>query len=121
MHFITGMALGTDMYAAEIVIELAKSNSDIKLSAYIPCRNQSEKWSFLQKRRYDKIIRRCNDIVVLEEAYTQDCMQKRNRIMVDKSDCIIAVWDGTPSGTGSTVKYAKYRNKNIILINPFDL
>jgi nucleoside 2-deoxyribosyltransferase len=38
--------------------------------------------------------------------------------MVDKSDILIAVWDGTASGTGNTVAYAKRQGKPIWLIPP---
>ena len=45
-------------------------------------------------------------------------MQKRNEYMVDNSDYVIAVWNGKPSGTGNTVKYAKKKNKVALLVNP---
>ena len=38
--------------------------------------------------------------------------------MVDNSDIIIAVWDGTKGGTYNCVQYAKKKNKEIIQINP---
>lgn len=54
--------------------------------------------------------------------YSPDCMDKRNRYMVDHADFIIAVWDGRPSGTGKTVTYARGRNgKSIIVIDPVTL
>ena len=58
---------------------------------------------------------------MLQYHYTSDCMQKRNKYMVNNSDYIITVWDGKPSGTGNTVKYAKQKNKKILIINPSDL
>lgn len=41
--------------------------------------------------------------------------------MVDKSDIVIAIWDGSNSGTGNCVNYAKSKNKKIIKIDPFNL
>ena len=38
--------------------------------------------------------------------------------MVDNNDYIIAAWDGSASGTGSTVKYAMSKGKAVICINP---
>ena len=38
--------------------------------------------------------------------------------MVDNSSVVIAVWDGTPSGTGKTVQYARDMGKALILIDP---
>lgn len=45
-------------------------------------------------------------------------MQKRNEYMVDNSDIVIAVWDGTKGGTYNCVKYAQKLEKKIIQINP---
>ena len=45
-------------------------------------------------------------------------MDKRNRYMVDHADVLIAVWDGSPSGTGKTVRYAHQQGKSVITINP---
>ena len=36
-HFISGMAIGVDMYAAEIVLELKETYPNISLEAAIPC------------------------------------------------------------------------------------
>ena len=44
-HFISGMALGVDMYAAEIVLELKKTYPGITLESAIPCETQAAKWN----------------------------------------------------------------------------
>ena len=58
---------------------------------------------------------------MLQREYTPDCMDKRNRYMVDHADYILAVWNGCPSGTGNTVRYAHKKGKSIIVINPASL
>ena len=58
---------------------------------------------------------------MLQREYTSDCMDKRNRYMVDHADYILAVWNGCPSGTGNTVRYAHKKGKTIIVINPASL
>ena len=58
---------------------------------------------------------------MLQREYTPDCMDKRNRYMVDHADDILAVWNGCPSGTGNTVRYAHKKGKSIIVINPVPL
>lgn len=45
-------------------------------------------------------------------------MQNRNKKMVDACDKLIAIFDGTNGGTANCVNYAKYINKEIIIINP---
>jgi uncharacterized phage-like protein YoqJ len=120
-HFISGMALGTDLIAAELVLELKKKYSDITLESAIPCEDQASRWSVAQRERYYNVAARCDKETMLQRAYTKDCFQKRNQYMVDNSAVVIAVWNGHPSGTGQTVMYAHARNKPIIIINPFTL
>ncbi len=120
-HFISGMAIGIDMYAAEIVLRLMNSRPDITLECAIPCESQPLKWSAEMRERYFRICERCSKKTVLQREYTQDCMQRRNKYMVDSADIILAVWDGKPSGTGSTVRYAKSRGRSVIVIDPFSL
>ena len=44
-------------------------------------------------------------------------MQKRNKYMVDNSQYVIAVWDGSKSGTFNTLKYARKLKRNIMVID----
>jgi uncharacterized phage-like protein YoqJ len=118
LYFITGMALGVDQWAAETILELRKQYPQLYLEAAIPCDTQAAKWSEKSKERYHRILSCCDKITTLQKEYTKDCMEKRNRYMVDCSDAVIAVWDGTPSGTGKTVTYAKSQGKLLITINP---
>lgn len=117
-HFISGMAIGVDMYAAEIVLGLKSSYEGIILESAIPCESQAEKWTEEQRDRYYDIAAKCDKETLIQRHYTDDCMHKRNRYMVDEADYIIAVWDGRPSGTGKTVQYARGQGKPVTVINP---
>ena len=90
-HFISGMALGVDMYAAEIVLELKKTYPAITLESAIPCETQAAKWNAAMRERYYGIAAQCDKETLLQTHYTPDCMDKRNRYMVDHADYIIAV------------------------------
>lgn len=57
-HFITGMALGIDLYAAEIVLDLKACYPSITLESAIPCETQAVKWSAAQRERYYMILPR---------------------------------------------------------------
>ena len=116
-HFISGMAIGVDMYSAEIVLGL-KAKYNITLECAIPCETQAEKWSEPLRNRYYEIASKCDKEAMLQHHYTPGCMDKRNRYMVDHADYIIAVWDGRASGTSKTVRYAQHQGKPIRVINP---
>ncbi len=117
-HFISGMALGVDQWAAEAVLELKKTYPYITLEVAIPCETQMVNWRVDQQERYFSITSRSDKETMLQRAYTKDCMQKRNRYMVDSSQIVLAVWAGKPGGTGNTVRYAQQLGKQIVCINP---
>lgn len=117
-HFISGVALGVDTYAANIVLNLKAQYPGITLECAIPCETQAVKWNERDRDIYYELLAKCDKETLLQQNYTSDCMQKRNEYMVDNSDYVIAVWNGKPSGTGNTVKYAKQKNKVVLLVNP---
>ena len=105
-HFICGMAEGCDLYCAEAVLALRERRGGVTLEAAIPCPTQPDSWSAAQRERYRRIIERCDYETMVQERYSRDCMQRRNRYMVDRSSLLIAVHDGLPGGTRYTIEYA---------------
>lgn len=117
-HFISGMAMGVDLIAAEIIIEFKKQYDNVSLEAAIPCKNQTKGWSFEYIERYNNILEYCDKVTYVSDIYTYDCMLKRNRYMVDNCDVVIAVWNGVNrSGTGSTINYAQKQDKRVIIFD----
>lgn len=78
-HFITGMALGVDTFAAEIVLNLKTKYPHIILESAIPCETQAVKWSVAARERYYSIAAKCDKETMLQRKYTPDCMEKRNK------------------------------------------
>lgn len=116
-YFLSGMAQGVDTWAAEMVLELQRDYS-ISLECVLPCRDQASHWPYESRRRYRSILQRCNQVTLLQSQYSQDCFQRRNQYMIDRSGLVIAVWNGTPSGTGNTVRYAKANGKLVYTLTP---
>lgn len=117
-HFISGMAIGVDMFAAEIVLGLKAIYPNITLECAFPCETQAAKWSENLRDRYFDIASKCDKETLIQHQYSIDCMDKRNKYMVDNADYVLAVWNGSHSGTGSTVNYAIRQGKPVIAINP---
>ena len=51
-HFISGMAQGVDLYAAEIVLELKEQYPQITLECAIPYERQAVRWPAALRQRY---------------------------------------------------------------------
>ena len=117
-NFISGMALGWDIWCAEEILKLRDRYSSISLECAIPCLGQDKYWSESDKHRYVEILSKADNIIQMQEKYTSDCMIKRNLYMVDKSLYVFALWDRQVGGTASTIKYALEKERRIIIINP---
>ncbi len=114
-HFLCGMAMGCDLYFAEAVLAAKERFPAITLEAAIPCLSQTDGWPEEQRQRYRRILDACDYETVVQEQYSRDCMQRRNRYMVDHASLLIAVHDGLPGGTRSTVLYAM--RQRIMVVN----
>jgi len=113
---ITGMALGVDTIAAELCLSL-----NIPFVAAIPFIGQESAWNKDQQQIYNDLLFEANEtFVVSEGGYASWKMQKRNQWMVDNSNIVLAVYDGSLGGTANCINYAKKLNKEVIIINPLD-
>jgi len=118
--FITGMAIGVDIWSAQIVLKLKEKYPHIKLVCAIPCAEQYSRWNKNDIEVYHKVIKQADLVYyVSDEPYTPWCMHVRDKWMVDNAKLVIAVWDeGKDGGTWGTVKYAVKRQRNITHLHP---
>lgn len=117
--FYTGMALGTDQWCAGIVLDMKQQYPNVRLAAVLPCETQANKWSPEQRERYFNTLAQCGEVMMLNTRYTSQCMGERNRYMVDHTHYLLAVYDGRgKGGTAYTVRYAREKKREIIVIHP---
>ena len=118
--FLTGMAMGTDMWCAEAVLQLKQEmpRREIKLAAVIPHAGQEQQYPDNLKERYGMILSSVDECTVLQDHYTEGCMQRRNRYLVEHSSMLIAVYSGGSGGTKYTFDYANRLMHKIIWIDP---
>lgn len=111
---LTGMALGADQLGAEVA-----SRNGIPYIAAIPFEGQESRWPKIAQERYHDLLAIADEqIVVSEGAYAPWKMQSRNEWMVEYSEELVAVWNGSPGGTANCVKYAQEKGKRIWRIDP---
>lgn len=120
-YFLTGGAEGSDLTAAEVILELRrkyKGKYRISHEICLPCYNHNKNWSDENKARFEEVAKKSIITYVNECEYFNGCMQARNRFMVDTSSVLVCVYDGQSGGTKYTVEYAESRKKKIINIRP---
>lgn len=112
-HFLCGMAMGCDLYFCECVLALRSRHPDVTVEAVIPCPTQAADWPEAEQLRYRRLVRACDYETMVSSRYTRECMQRRNRYLVDHASLLIAAYDGTPGGTRYTVEYALSRGVSV--------
>ncbi len=118
-NFLSGMALGVDLWCAQLVLDLRKENSALRLHCILPCKGQENNWPASKQEQYHSILKQADRVVYVAQEYNQKCMLERNHYLVDHAAFLLAVYNGTKrSGTGATVRYAQRLGREIILIDP---
>lgn len=114
VKLISGMALGWDQALVEAALDL-----DIPYVAAVPFLGQEYRWPDGAQERYRHLMRLAADVVVVSMgSYSAEKMQVRNEWMVDNSQGVLALWNGTPGGTANCVRYAKKVSKPIFNVWP---
>jgi len=63
--------------------------------------------------RHISILKKADIVREISNHFFKSCYQKRNEWMVDRSNLVIAVFNGEPSGTKNTVIYAQRKGVEI--------
>ena len=105
--YISGMARGVDIWAAEIVLQLRKDGVPVRLICACPYPGFERNWSSSWQTRYTAILREADLVRFISPYYSSRCFQVRNEWMVNHSSKVIAVFNGQPSGTKNTIEYAQ--------------
>lgn len=121
--FLTGGAMGSDLMAADVILELKKEYKRYSGGALcllcLPCHEHCRNWCKEELEHLEKLL--SDDVVafyVSDKPYYNGCMQVRNQYMVDTSAVLLSVYDGKPGGTRNTLEYAQRLKRKIITINP---
>ena len=114
--FISGVARGVDLWAAEIVLAFRDERAEIRLICASPYRGFESRWSREWQERYRRVMERADLVRFICPGYSRDCFQRRNEWMIDHSARVIAVYNGQPSGTRNTIEYARRCGLPVILL-----
>lgn len=106
---ISGGALGWDQALA-----IAAWDLGIPLTMALPFKDFDSKWPAKSRKFLAYLNKNAHEVVyVCEDGYAPWKMQKRNEWMVDNSDGVLALWDGSDGGTHNCIKYAMKVGKPI--------
>ena len=111
-YFLSGMADGFDLYAAEAVLRLKRKCPGMELAAIFP-------YGTGDTPRKKRIARLARHVVSLHESYSSRCFMERNSFLTEHSAAVIACFSGDESsGTAATLRMAKRRGLEITILCP---
>ncbi len=138
-EFISGMALGVDIWAAEEVLaqKLTNPTAGVKLIAMVPWEGQATMWPAKSIERYLKILNAADEVYIRGQLVTslpklpvkttdnsnyRQLLLQRNLDMIAMADAVAGIWNGDDGGTGHCMKHAYHtatqRKLKVIRYNP---
>ncbi len=106
-QFLSGMAQGFDMIAAQAVLKLRGTYDDVELIAVIPFECQADNFNYEDQRNYDRILDEADQVIVTSPTYSgAKVYYIRNNYLADNANYIIAYSDGNGRGTAYTLQRA---------------
>ncbi len=122
-RFLIGGSLSVDIWSGETLLELKKQPeyADIELVIVLPHPGHDDRWDERSKARIRFLLKHCAERITVGMQDNAESYSRRDRYMIDHSDCLLAVYDNDRtirSETGQTVRYAERLGKPVILIHP---
>ena len=114
--FISGIARGVDIWAAELVLELKKQHPEVRLVCALPHPDFETRWKAEWQHRYRAILNQADLVKTICPVYNKGAYQRRNEWMVDHSARVIAVYNGELGGTRNTINYAELHGMQIVCL-----
>ena len=115
--FISGMAPGFDLAAAEAVLRLRERG--VRLVAAIPFRGQPHGYTADDRRRYDALLEEADEVRVLADRYSHGCYYRRDEWMVERSARVICWYDGDSGNSGTRYTVRRALSAGLEIVNVF--
>ena len=106
-EFISGMAPGFDLWAADEVVRLRQSgliSPTTKLTLAIPYPHFERSFDTSHHPLYNHIMEQADEIVYVSQHYHKGCYAMRNDFLAERADTLIAYYEGTEGGTHYTLR-----------------
>ena len=111
--FISGMCRGTDIWAAQSVLDRKKTLSDLRLILAIPYPHCESEWGAEWQYQYRQVLSQADLVRYIQPLFSRSCFQQRNMWMVLHSARVIAVYNGSAGGTRNTIEFALRKNVDV--------
>lgn len=122
--FLSGMAPGVDLWAADEVLRLRAEGSigsNVRLVLAVPYPNFERSFRAEWRPLYLEILERADEVVYLSQGYYHGCYHRRNDYLAEEADVMVAYYEGFEGGTRYTLKKAEARGVRIVNLHQRNL
>lgn len=111
--FYCGSSTGFDMLCGKWVLKLKKIIPELRLILALPCRGKECVWGIQYRKIYTTFVERADDVIYIDQEYTNNCIKERNRYIVEHSDFCLCYLNQKNGATFETVQYARKKNLKV--------
>ncbi len=115
--YITGMAKGVDLVAAEIVLRLRARDRRLKLICALPHPGFGLHWGGGWTERFQRVLAQADLARTICPGFSRAAYQARNGWMVRHAGLVIAVFHGARGGTKNTLDFAAKNGVPCVVID----
>ena len=121
-RFYVGGALGVDLWAGEILLEMRRREeySELEIVLVCPFPGHDERWDPKSQERLRHLKENCDEFVMGSKVVGAQGYRERTAYMIKNTDCMVAVYDElqVDAGIKSAQQLAKERKMTMIQICP---
>ena len=120
--FFVGGALGVNMWAGEILLDMQRQTEYQELQVIMVCPfpGHDVRWDPKSQARQRKLREGCTEVMMGTEHPGSEGYKKRTEYMMRRADYVVAVYDDPTNYNGmeKTIRFVEKRNLSIVLIHP---
>ncbi len=113
-YFMTGMAVGFDLEAAETVLAMREEYPDIRLIAVVPFEGQQRRFPAMGRIRFGRVLSSADEVLTLAPEFYTGCYAARNNYLTEHAAVLVSWYDSSSGGTAYTIRQAELRGIEII-------
>ena len=122
-RFYVGGALGVDLWAGEILLEMRRQEEyqGLEIVLVYPFPGHDERWDPKSRERLRHLKENCDQFVMGSKVVGAQGYRERTAYMVEHADCLVAVYDdgpAGPSGVETALRMAKVQKIVVVQICP---
>lgn len=117
--FVSGMAPGIDLWAADEVLRLraeGRIDKSVRLVLAVPYPNFELSFGAEWRPLYCAIEAEADEIVYTSQGYYRGCYHRRNDFLAERADVVLAYYEGSEGGTRYTIRKAEMAGRRIVNI-----